>query len=140
MFVAETNAGTPFPEEPPKQEKQDATHKETWICSRCGAVIEWLPPRARSLPPSEICCLSCQKAKKGVEAHAKAPVEIREAPRRADQQRRRADGSQDRRAPVPRGLTIELVELSAYRVGIPQHHVQALLAALRSHLTPSSDK
>ena len=45
------------PEEPPKQEKQKAAAKKTWICSQCGATIDWLPEKVRHLHPSKIRCL-----------------------------------------------------------------------------------
>lgn len=144
MTVAENAAGTP-PEEPPKQETTEkAATKKTWICSKCGAVIDWLPPKVRHLHPSKICCLKCQKAKKVSEAPADAPAPPPPAPeapaRPAPQQRRPAGGPQNRRAQAPRGLSLELVELCAFRSGIAPPQVEALLAALRSQLTPSSDK
>ena len=148
MTVAENaTAGAPPPEEPPKQENpQKAAPKKTWICSQCGAEIEWLPPAVRHLHPSKIRCLKCQKAKKVTEAApAEAPTTpppAREAPTRpAPQQRRPAGGHHDRRAQAPRGLTLDVVELCAFRSGIAPPQVEALLAALRSHIgTPSSDK
>ena len=147
MSVEMTNApemnadGVPPPEEPPHQENAPA--KRTWVCSRCGATIDWLPEKVRHLHPSKICCLSCQKAKKASEAPADAPAPppapVREAPRHAaPQQRRPAGGSQHRRAQAPRELTLEIVELCAFRSGIAPPQVEALLLAIRSHMTPSS--
>ena len=127
------------PEEPPKQEKQKAAAKKTWICSQCGATIDWLPEKVRHLHPSKIRCLKCQKAKKDTEAPAEVPPPAREAPKHAAPQRRPA-GAPQHRAQAPRGLTLELVELCAYRSGIAPPQVEALLTAIRSQLTPSSDK
>ena len=143
MTVAEMNAeGIPPPEEPPKQENPQKAEKKTWICSQCGAVIDWLPPKVRHLHPSKIRCLKCQKAKEGAEAPADVPPPpppVPEAPARPPQ-RRPAGGHHDRRAQAPRGLTLEVVELCAFRSGIAPPQVEALLAAIRSHMTPSSDK
>lgn len=127
------------PEELPMQEApQSAAPKKTWICSQCKATINWLPEKVRHLPPSKICCLTCQKAKKGTEAPADVPP-AHEAPKRAAQQHRQAGAPH--RAQAPRGLTLEVVELCAFRAGVPSTQVEALLAALRSHMkTPSSDK
>lgn len=128
----------PTPEEIPKQENasQSAAPKKTWICSKCRATIDWLPPAVRHLHPSKICCLTCQKAKKAAEA----PAEAHEAQKRAPHQRRPAGGPQDHRAQAPRGLTLELVELCAYRTDIAPSQVKALLDAIRGQLTPSTDK
>ncbi len=144
MTVAENAAGAPAPEEPPKQEtsQKDAHKKKTWICSNpdCKARIEWLPEKVRHLHPSKILCLKCQKAKKAAEAPADAPP-VREAPRHAAPQRRPAGGPPDRRAQAPRALSLEVVELCAFRSGIAPPQVEALLAAIRSHIaSPSSDK
>ena len=140
MTVAEMNAeGIPPPEEPPKQEKsQKAEKKKTWICSQCGDEIEWLPPAVRHLHPSKIRCLKCQKAKSGAEASADAPPPAPEAPRHAAPQRRPAGAMH--RAQAPRALTLEVVELCAFRSGLAPPQVEALLATIRSHMTPSSDK
>lgn len=131
------------PEEPPKQDaSQHAAPKKTWTCSKCGATIDWLPPKSRHLHPSKVLCLKCLKAKKGTEAPAdvpSSPPPAREAPRHAPQ-RRPAGGPQDRRAQAPRGLTLEIVEACALRVGIDPDQVDSLLACIRSRLTPSSDK
>ena len=144
MTAPEMNAdaGAPAPpEEPPKQEApQKAAKKKTWICGNpdCKAVIEWLPEKVRHLHPSKIRCLKCQKAKQAAEAPADAPAKVREAPKRAAQQHRPAGAMH--RAQAPRELTLDIVELCAFRSGIAPPQVEALLAALRSHLTPSSDK
>lgn len=140
MTVAlEMNAdGIPPPEEPPKQENSQKVAKKTWICSQCGAVIEWLPPQVRHLHPSKICCLKCQKAKKVSEAPADAHSPAHEAPRHAAQQRRPAGGPH--RAQAPRGLTLEVVELCAFRSGIAPPQVEALLNAIRGVIAPSTDK
>ncbi len=145
MTVAENAAGAPAPEEPPKQETpQKAAHKKTWICSQCGATIDWLPEKVRHLHPSKIRCLKCQKAKKVSEAPADAPpppppAPVREAPARAAPQQRRPAGP-PRRAQAPPVLTFDIVEACALRVGIDPAQVDSLLAAIRSRLTPSSDK
>ena len=148
MSVETTNApemnadGVPPSEEPPKQE--NAPTKKTWTCSQCGKVIEWLPPAVRHLHPSKIRCLECQKAKKASEAPAEAPTPApspapaREAPRHAAPQQRRPAGGPHRRAQAPRELTLEVVELCAFRSGIAPPQVEALLLAIRSHMTPSS--
>ncbi len=141
MTVAEMNAeGIPPPEEPPKQENPQKAEKKTWICSQCGAVIDWLPPKVRHLHPSKIRCLKCQKAKSGAEAPADVPPPAPEAPRAAAPQRRPAGGHHGHRAQAPRVLTLEVVELCAFRSGIAPPQVEALLAAIRSQLTPSADK
>ena len=139
MTVAEMSAeGIPPPEEPPKQERPQKA-KKTWICSVCGATIDWLPEKVRHLHPSKIRCLKCQKAKTVAEAPADAPAPpAHEAPRHAAPQRRPAGGPH--RAQAPRGLTLEVVELCAFRSGIAPPQVEALLAAIRSHMTPSADK
>ena len=139
MTVAEMNAeGIPPPEEPPKQNNsQKAEKKKTWICSQCDAEIEWLPPAVRHLHPSKILCLKCQKAKKVSEAPADAPPPAPEAP--ADAPQRRPAGA-PHRAQAPRALTLEVVELCAFRSGLAPPQVEALLATIRGHLTPSSDK
>lgn len=128
------------PEEPPKQDMTQNAAKKTWICSQCGATINWLPEKVRHLHPSKIRCLHCQKAKSGAEAPANASsAPDREAPRHAAQQRRPAGGPH--RAQAPRGLTLEVVELCAFRTGIAPPQVEALLAAIRSTIdAPSSDK
>ena len=147
MTVAENaTAGAPPPEEPPKQETpQKAAHKKTWICSQCGVTIDWLPEKVRHLHPSKIRCLKCQKAKKVSEPAADAPppppppAPAREAPVRPAPQQRRPAGP-PRRAQAPPVLTLDIVEACALRVGIDAKQVDSLLAAIRSRLTPSSDK
>ena len=142
MTAPEMNAeGQQPPEEPPKQEApQKAAKKRTWICGndKCKAVIDWLPEPVRRLPPHLIRCKKCQMAKQAAEASADAPAKVREAPKRAAQQHRPAGATH--RAQAPRELTLEAVELCAFRSGIAAPQVEALLTALRSHLTPSSDK
>ena len=130
--VNEIPQGNQEPVQDPKQGNSAAHEKKTWICSQCGATIDWLPPKARHLHPSKIRCLKCQKAKKDTEAPAEVPP-AREAPKHAAPQRRPA-GAQQHRAQAPRGLTLELVELCAYRSGIAPSQVEALLTALRSSL------
>lgn len=61
------------------------------------------------------------------------PPTAHEDARRAPQ-RRHAGGPPDRRANAPRGLTLDVVELCAFRTGIAQPQVEALLAAIRSRL------
>lgn len=142
MTAPEMNAeGQQPPEEPPKQEApQKAAKKRTWICGNpdCKAVIEWLPEKVRHLHPSKIRCLKCQKAKQAAEAPADAPAKVQEAPKRAAQQHRPA--GVPRRARAPLELTIEIVELCAFRSGIAPPQVEALLTAIRGYITPSSDK
>ena len=140
VTAPEMFADAPPPEQPPKQDNsQNAPHKKTWICSKCGVTIDWLPEKVRHLHPSKILCLKCQKAKKVSEASADAPPPVHEAPRHAAQQRRPAGGPH--RAQVPCVLTLDLVELCAFRSGIAPPQVEALLTAIRSKLTPSpSDK
>ena len=146
MTAPEMNAdaGAPAPpEEPPKQDnpQKAVAKKRTWICGNpdCKAVIDWLPESVRRLHPSKIRCLKCQKAKQAAEAPADAPAKVHEAPKRAAQQHRPAGAPH--RAQAPRELTLDVVELCAYRSGIAPPQVEALLAALRSHMkTPSSDK
>ena len=156
MIAPEMNAdaGPPAPpEEPPKQEAPQKAAKRTWICKECGVVIHWLPDGVAKLDPSLIRCKKCQKAFEAAEA-AKAntnapPPPAHEAPKRADKHaapkhaapQRRPAGPPPRRAQAPRELTLEVVELCAFRSGIAPPQVEALLAALRSHMkTPSSDK
>ncbi len=158
MTAPEMNAdaGSPAPpEEPPKQEAPQKVAKRTWICtnSKCKAVIDWLPKGARKLDPSLIRCKKCQKAFEDAEA-AKAnadapPPPVHEAPKRAAKHappthappQRRPAGPPPRRAQAPRELTLEVVELCAFRSGITPPQVEALLAALRNHIqAPSSDK
>lgn len=49
--------------------------------------------------------------------------------------RRPAGGPNNRRAPAPRVLTLDAVELCAFRIGIPAAQVDELLATLRRHLS-----
>ena len=139
--------GVPPPEEPPKQETpQKAAHKKTWTCSQCGATIDWLPEKVRHLHPSKIRCLKCQKAKKVSEASADAPppvpppAPVREAPVRPAPQQRRPARGHNHGAQAPHEFDLRDIELAAYRAGIARSQVEALLAELRSRLTPSSDK
>lgn len=145
MSVVEMTVATeiipeaPASEEIPAQETlQSVAPKKTWRCSKCDATIEWLPEKVRHLHPSKILCLHCQKARKASEAPSTSSAH--EAPKRAPHQRRPAGGPQDHRAQAPRGLTLELVELCAFRSGIAPSQVKDLLDAIRGHLTPSTDK
>lgn len=152
--TSEMNAeSVPPPEEPPKQE--NAPTKKTWTCSRCGKVIEWLPPAVRHLNPSKILCLECQKAKKAAEASAdapapapsapapvdapaSAPAPAREAPKHANQ-RRSAGGRHGHRAQAPREMvSLEVVELCAFRTGIAPPQVEALLLSIRRHMASAN--
>ena len=127
------------PEESPTQENSQKAAKKTWTCSQCGEVIPYLPPKVRHLHSSKIRCLKCLKDNKVAEApaDAPAPAPVHEAPRAAPKQRH-AGGPH--RAQAPRGLTLEVVELCAFRSGIAPPQVETLLAAIRGVIAPSSNK
>jgi hypothetical protein len=119
-------------EVPPSEE----TQKTQRCCSNCGAPIERVPENFKG---KQLLCPNCLKAKKAAKDSSKAPSPAHEAPRRGTQQRRPAGGSQDRHA--PRGLTLEIVELCAFRTGIAPPQVKDLLAAISAAVdAPSSDK
>lgn len=138
-----------FSEESPQEEPQKNV---PWTCTNpgCNAKIEWwkLPEIVRAYGPKKILCKTCSDAKKGKKtavAPATAPPQpVPEVPKPAAKQRRPAAVMQ--RAPVPRVpvtprcLTLEVVELCAFRAGIASPQVKDLLAAIRSHMNASSDE
>ena len=125
----------------PSEESQ----KTQRICSHCGAAVERVPENFKG---SKLLCHNCLKAKKAAKDSSKAPSPAHEAPRRGPQQRRPTGAHQDRRPAgssqdcrAPRGLTLQVVELCAFRIGLAPPQVKDLLAEITATVsTPSSDK
>ena len=124
MTLSEQTVVNEQPQETPVQaQPQENKPKQTWICGNpeCHAVIDWIPFSVRHLHPSKIRCLKCQKAKA-----ANNPSQNGSKPEAPKQPQRKTPSSP---------LTLETVELHAYRTGIPRPQVEALLSSLREAIS-----
>ena len=123
MTLSEQTVVQAQPQETPVQaQPQEAKPKQTWICGNpeCHAVIDWIPFAVRHLHPSKIRCLKCQKAKA-----ANNPSQNGSKPEAPKPQRKNPSSP----------LTLEMVELHAYRTGLSHDQVEALLSSLREAIS-----
>ena len=134
MTVAVTEA---VAEVPPSEVPQKT-------CSHCGAAIDRVPENFKG---KQLLCPNCLKAKKAAKDSSKAPSPAHEAPRRGYQQRRPNGAHQDRRPTggsqdchAPRGVTLQVVELCAFRIGLAPPQVKDLLAEITAAVSTPSDK
>jgi hypothetical protein len=101
--------------------------RQTWICSKCGARIEWLPEAARKLPPQLICCKKCVQKRKEP-AHPEPCAAAPQRPRHPH-----APPKQE----APMYVTLRDVRDAAMYLRLPPQQIDALLSMLRVRAAPA---